>query len=161
MRLCPSLPACWRWVRAWQACLPCADASANIYSHLSSASPHRGGLRVLDAFTPEQKQQILERDGYRCVICGRGVKDGVELHVDHIKPQHLGGKSEIENGQTVCAPCNFKKKVYKQTETGKRMFIRLYEIAKKQGDEKVASFCEDVLRLYEKHNINDHIKWEP
>lgn len=123
--------------------------------------PENAGNIELDDFTPEQKQQILERDGYRCVICGRGVKDGVELHVDHIKPRHLGGKSEIENGQTLCAPCNFKKKVYKQTETGKRMFIRLYEIAKKQGDEKVASFCEDVLRLYEKHNINDHIKWEP
>lgn len=82
--------------------------------------PGNAGNTELNDFTPEQKRQILERDGYRCVVCGRGIQDGVELHVDHIKPRHLGGKSEIENGQTLCAPCNLRKKIYKQTETGKR-----------------------------------------
>lgn len=114
----------------------------------------------LDDFTPEQRQQIFERDGYRCVICGRGQKDGLELHVDHIKPRHLGGKSEIENGQTLCSECNLRKKIYKQTETGKRMFIRLYEVAKKEKDEKIISFCKEILELYKKHGINDHIKWD-
>ena len=32
----------------------------------------------LKDFTQEQKKQILERDGYKCVICGRGEQDGVE-----------------------------------------------------------------------------------
>ncbi len=84
----------------------------------------------LEEFTQEQKEAILKRDGYRCVICGRGIKDGVELHVDHIKPRYLGGTSAIENGQTLCAQHNFIKKTLKQTETGKKMFIRLYELAK-------------------------------
>ena len=118
------------------------------------------GKIALDDFTPEQKQAILERDNYRCVICGKGKADGVELHVDHIKPRHLGGQSVIENGQTLCAQCNFRKKVYKQTETGKRMFIRLLELAEREGDEKTARFCKAVLEVYKEHGINDHIRWE-
>jgi len=116
--------------------------------------------RELDDFTPEQKEQILKRDGYKCVICGRGRKDGVELHVDHIKPKYLGGKSTIENGQTLCAQHNFIKKTLRQTETGKKMFIRLYELAKKEKNEELKKFCAEVLETYEKHNINDHIVWK-
>ena len=70
---------------------------------------------------------------YKYVICGRGKADGVEIQADHIKPKELGGKAEIENGQTLCAQHNFQKKYYKQTETGKKFFIRLYEVAKKEN----------------------------
>lgn len=122
--------------------------------------PDTAGKIALDDFTPEQKQAILKRDNYRCVICGKGKADGVELHVDHIKPRHLGGQSVIENGQTLCAQCNFRKKVYKQTETGKRMFIRLLELAEREGDERTARFCKAVLEVYKEHGINDHIRWE-
>jgi predicted SnoaL-like aldol condensation-catalyzing enzyme len=122
--------------------------------------PEAAGRVALDDFTPEQKQAILERDQYRCVICGKGLADGVELHVDHIRPRYLGGRSEIENGQTLCAQCNFRKKVYKQTETGKRMFIRLLQLAEKEGDQQMVAFCREVLRVYEKHGVNDHIRWE-
>jgi hypothetical protein len=122
--------------------------------------PETAGRIELDDFTEEQKRAILERDEYRCVVCGKGKKDGVELHVDHIKPRHLGGKSEIENGQTLCASCNFRKKIYKQTETGKRMFIRLLQMAQKEGDETMSAFCQEVLQVYEKYKINDHIQWQ-
>ena len=116
--------------------------------------------RVLEDFTPTQKSQILKRDGYKCVICGRGLEDGVELQVDHIKPKDLGGKATIANGQTLCATHNFRKKNYGQTETGKKMFIRLYDEAKSVGDKEVMKFCEDVLKVYEKDNINGHIVWK-
>ncbi len=122
--------------------------------------PQAAEQTELKDFTPEQKRVILERDGYRCVICGKGPNDGVTLHVDHIKPRYLGGKSEISNGQTLCSPCNLRKKRYKQTETGKRMFIRLLEIAEREGDEVMIAFCREVLKVYEKYHINDHIKWE-
>jgi len=122
--------------------------------------PESAGRIELDDFTPEQKQAILERDQYRCVICGKGLADGVELHVDHIRPRYLGGRSEIENGQTLCAQCNFRKKVYKQTETGKRMFIRLLQLAEKEGDQNMVEFCREVLSVYERHGVNDHIRWE-
>ncbi|MFA3783043.1 HNH endonuclease [Melioribacteraceae bacterium 4301-Me] len=53
--------------------------------------PNAVNLKELEDFTTEQKLEILKRDGYKCVICGKGKKDGVELQVDHIKPKYLGG----------------------------------------------------------------------
>lgn len=122
--------------------------------------PEKAYKRELQDFTSAQKQIILERDGYKCVICGRGIKDGVELHVDHIKPKDFGGEATIENGQTLCSQHNFIKKNLKQTETGKKMFIRLYELAKSEKNDSLMKFCSDVLETYEKHNINGHIVWK-
>jgi hypothetical protein len=116
--------------------------------------------RNLRDFTREQKETIFKRDGYKCVVCGRGQKEGVEIHADHIKPRDLGGESTIENGQTLCAQHNFQKKNYKQTETGKKMFIRLYELAKNQKDNPLMKFCAEILSVYEKNNINCHIVWK-
>lgn len=45
-------------------------------------------------------------------------------------------------------------------ESTKKMFIRLYELAKTLGDEETMRFCEDVLETYERHHINDHIEWK-
>src|SRR3989338_5406437 len=122
--------------------------------------PEKAYKRELEDFTAVQKEAILKRDGYKCVICGRGKKDGVDLHVDHIKPKDFGGEATIENGQTLCSQHNFIKKNLKQTETGKKMFIRLYELAKNEGNDELKKFCADILETYEKHNINGHIIWK-
>jgi hypothetical protein len=117
--------------------------------------------RDIEDFTSAQREAIFERDNYRCVICGRGREDGVEIHADHIIPKDLGGAAEISNGQTLCATHNFRKKNYKQTETGKKMFIRLYELAKEVGDRKTQAFCRSILETFEEYRVNDHIDWEP
>lgn len=116
--------------------------------------------KSLEDFSEKQKKEILKRDNYRCVICGKGRKDGIELHVDHIKAKDLGGKATIENGQTLCANHNYLKKNYKQTETGKKMFIRLYELAKTLNDINLQNFCSEILDVFEKNNINGHIEWK-
>lgn len=128
--------------------------SKGIYRYEPKAVRHR----ELKDFTPLQKKQILERDCYKCVICGKGRKDGVELHVDHMKPKDLGGEAIIENGQTLCAQHNFLKKNLKQTETGKKMFIRLYDLAKLKGDKPLLKFCSEILEVFEKNNMNGHIE---
>ena len=122
--------------------------------------PEKAYKRELEDFTAAQKKAILERDGYKCVVCGKGLRDGVELHVDHIKPKDKGGEATIENGQVLCGPHNYQKKMLNQTETGKKMFIRLYDLAKAKKNEELMKFCADVLKTYEKHNINGHIIWE-
>lgn len=122
--------------------------------------PKKVNQRELQDFTAAQKLTILERDGYKCVVCGKGEKEGVELHVDHIKPKDFGGEATIENGQTLCSQHNFIKKNLKQTETGKKMFIRLYELAKSEKNTELMKFCADVLQTYEKHDINGHIVWK-
>jgi hypothetical protein len=116
--------------------------------------------RDLEDFTPAQKEAIMKRDNYRCVVCGNGIVNGVELQVDHIKPKDKGGKATIENGETLCAQHNFIKKNYKQTESGKRFFIRLYEMAKANDDKTLQDFCAQLLEVYEKNGVNGHIVWE-
>lgn len=115
--------------------------------------------RELEDFSPAVKEQIFKRDGYKCVICGRGRKDGVEIHADHIKPKDLGGRATLVNGQTLCSQHNFQKKNLKQTETGKKLFIRLYEMAKNEDAQELVKFCADILEVFERHDINSHIKW--
>ena len=111
-------------------------------------------------FTPAQRKQIFAKDDHKCVICGEGQKEGKELHADHIKPRDKGGKATIENGQTLCSKHNMLKKNFNQTETGKKMFIRLYELADKEDNDDLRSFCEDVLKVYDTHDINGHIDWD-
>jgi len=50
--------------------------------------------------------QILNRDGNRCLWCGRSVVDGVKLEVDHIISEHFGGSSDFDNLGTLSNLCN-------------------------------------------------------
>lgn len=116
--------------------------------------------RKLEEFTPALKKQILKRDNYRCVFDGKGIKEGITLHVDHIKPKELGGKATLDNGQTICGQHNNLKKIFKQTETGKRAFIRLYRLAKAEDDKELIKFCSDILEVFKRNKINSHIEWK-
>lgn len=64
------------------------------------------------------RYSILQRDGFRCQICGRGAEDGVKLHVDHIIPVSKGGKTVENNLRTLCEDCNLGKgaRLEKRTE---------------------------------------------
>ncbi|MDE2759648.1 MAG: HNH endonuclease signature motif containing protein [Paracoccaceae bacterium] len=115
---------------------------------------------ILEDFTEQQKMEILRLGEYKCAICGARRSDGVELHVDHIKPKDLGGRATIENGQVLCSKHNFRKKNLNQTETGKKMFLNLLQLARVSGDNEMVDFCEDVLKVYENHGINGHIVWK-
>jgi 5-methylcytosine-specific restriction endonuclease McrA len=109
-------------------------------------------------FPPEVKQKIFERDNYKCVVCGRGPKDGVEICADHKIPRDRGGDNSLENGQTLCMEHNLIKKNYSQTEAGKRYFIKIYETAVKNNDERMIKFCKEIFDVYDKNNINGHIE---
>lgn len=68
---------------------------------------------------PEERRQpgprlmftVFKRDNFRCVSCGKSpaIQLGVELHADHIKPWSRGGRTVIENLQTLCSACNLGK----------------------------------------------------
>ena len=50
--------------------------------------------------------QVLDRDGWRCVKCGRAGR----LECDHIIPLDKSGpKYALGNLQTLCRPCHFAK----------------------------------------------------
>lgn len=54
---------------------------------------------------------VLSRDNFRCVFCGKSPATdiGTKLHIDHIDPFSKGGKSTLENLQTLCEECNLGK----------------------------------------------------
>lgn len=126
-------------------------------------NPETAGKKDFNEFTQADKNEILKRDGFKCVVCGQGRENGLDLHIDHIKPRSLGGQGTIENGQVLCAPHNFIKKNLSQTESGKKAFIRLLELIESAPDDPSASkyhdFLQDVLKVYEKYGIDDHIPW--
>jgi hypothetical protein len=48
------------------------------------------------------RDQVLARDGYACVVCGRSSP----LELAHVIPRHTGGGETPENLVTLCANCN-------------------------------------------------------
>ena len=55
------------------------------------------------------RYNIMNRDNFTCVLCGRTQKDGVKLQIDHIIPISKGGKSTPNNLRTLCEQCNMGK----------------------------------------------------
>ncbi len=110
-------------------------------------------------FSEADKAAIFHKDGYKCVICGLGQQDGVEIAVDHKIARSKGGGNTLENGQTLCYKHNSMKKNYSQTEAGKRFFIKIYEGAVKVDDREMIAFCHDIFNVYDKHDIDGHIRY--
>ncbi len=115
--------------------------------------------RELEDFAPEIKERIFKEGKFKCAMCGLGKKEGLEIHIDHIKPKDLGGKATFENGQILCGPHNYLKKNFRQTETGKKMFINLYKLSMSLDNKPLSKFCAEILEVFEKNDVNGHIKW--
>ena len=57
---------------------------------------------------PGLRFKVFMRDHFRCVACGRSPAThlNIELHADHILAVANGGKTILENLQTLCQDCN-------------------------------------------------------
>lgn len=57
------------------------------------------------------RYQAFKEYGNNCAVCGRSPKDGLVMHVDHIKPRSLYPHLalEITNLQIMCEECNVSK----------------------------------------------------
>ena len=55
-----------------------------------------------------RREQVFERDEYRCVYCGEQFEPG-ELTVDHVQPRMRGGDRSSGNLVTACCACNARK----------------------------------------------------
>lgn len=65
---------------------------------------------------PVNALTVLERDGWRCCLCGRstpkrlrGTFDPRAPEIDHIVPIAAGGEHSYRNVQCACRECNIKK----------------------------------------------------
>ena len=64
------------------------------------------------------RMEVLKRDGASCLCCGATPKDGVKMHVDHIKPRRKFPELALnkDNLQVLCEVCNHGKGNWDQTD---------------------------------------------
>lgn len=56
------------------------------------------------------RRQVAERADYRCEYChSTELVTGGPFHVDHVRPETLGGATELDNLAYACARCNLHK----------------------------------------------------
>ena len=55
--------------------------------------------------------KVMKRDNFKCCCCGASPANDpmVQLHTDHIVPYSKGGKTTLDNLQTLCNKCNLGK----------------------------------------------------
>lgn len=96
-------------------CSDCARGLGALFSYRCSGSlagfyqpirlPLEQYKRKRVPLAPGKVLAIFERDGYRCLKCGKRS----DLTIDHIIPWVKGGTNDPENLQTLCRSCNAKK----------------------------------------------------
>ena len=91
-----------------------------------------------------KRNQIFERDGYRCVYCGEQF-DGAELTLDHVQPRVRGGDHSEGNLVTACKGCNTLK-------GHRRLSQFLYEstVARRNFLEHATHVWPRLLRIVER-----------
>jgi 5-methylcytosine-specific restriction endonuclease McrA len=82
--------------------------------------------------------EILKRDNYTCQVCGRGRKQGIQLHVHHLNSfaHNEDGRLDVNNGVTLCKDCHRKFHKFYGHKSGN---------TKEQFDEFVKNYSSQVL----------------
>lgn len=80
-------------------------ATKGIYYYVFDNDVSHISVRQFDKTT---KLQILEKQNYKCVKCGKEITMETS-HADHITPFAKGGRTIKENCQVLCEDCNRRK----------------------------------------------------
>jgi hypothetical protein len=114
-----------------------------------------GVINQAERFDDNEKVAILERDGFRCVVCKKGVDDGVKVSVGYAKSLQRGGTLNIENGRTLCEIHLWIIQTAQESEEGKKNWRRLAIQLPKIGDSKRAiKFWEEFMALLIRYEID-------
>lgn len=98
-------------------CKPCADEVQRLKSNSKVGDNLARARKFGVARRYFNELHILERDGWRCQLCGvstpkrlRGTRDDRAPELDHIVPLSVGGAHLPENVQCACRRCNQQKR---------------------------------------------------
>jgi len=84
--------------------------------------------------SPQIRNQILERNGYTCQLCGAGPCDRdpfnpnrkVRLNIDHITPKSQGGTDDPDNLRVLCSACNLgRSNIQTPSEAARNILARI------------------------------------
>ena len=84
--------------------------------------------------SPQLRNDILERNGFTCQVCGAGPGDPdpfnpirkLRLHIDHIVPISQGGNNDKDNLRVLCSACNQgRSNIQVASETAKNLLARI------------------------------------
>ncbi|MCJ7646362.1 HNH endonuclease, partial [bacterium] len=77
--------------------------------------------------------------------------NGYGIHADHIQPRSKGGKSTLENGQTLCSEHNMLKKNYGTTDFLKKYCEKMLLRARELKDRKIEAMFEELLKVIKRY----------
>lgn len=90
----------------------CNDAMAEYRSYLIDLASRRNPHNAL-------RRKIIVRDKSTCQYCGIDATN--RIHIDHVFPYHLGGKTEPKNLVVSCSACNLRKSGKTLHEVGMKL----------------------------------------
>ena len=94
--------------------------------------------------SPQLRNEILERNGFTCQLCGAGPGDAdpfnpdrkVRLHIDHITPISQHGTDDRDNLRVLCSACNQgRSNVQLPSETALNILAKIRKLPKKEQKE--------------------------
>lgn len=103
-----SLKDMYRYIRAHYGCLEALEALVDAFREWQGlGNTYRvrcpaGGLKL--------RFVIMQRDGFRCCLCGRSAQNGAILEIDHKIARARGGTDDEANLWTLCFECNRGKR---------------------------------------------------
>jgi len=96
------------------------------------------------SISPQLRNEILERNGFTCQLCGAGPGDQdpfnpnrkVRLHVDHVKPISQGGTDDKGNLRVLCSACNQgRANIQPPSDTALNILARIRKLPRSEQQE--------------------------
>lgn len=107
-RLCNTLT----WVRRLSKLLPINELHVEtaVFDPQALRNPDIQGVQYQQGplYQTNLRAAVFQRDGGRCVYCGKGGKR-VKLELDHVVPKASGGSDRYDNLAVSCQACNQRK----------------------------------------------------
>jgi len=97
---------------------------SNYWRHVRGKTPHKNYnyMSSKDFYSSKKWREVryivLQQSNGTCELCGARASDGVQLHVDHIKPRSKFPELQfnLDNLQVLCDDCNLGKSNYDDTD---------------------------------------------
>lgn len=105
--------------------------------------------------SPQLRNEILERNGFTCQLCGTGPGDPdpfnptrkIRLHIDHVVPLSQGGSNDKENLRVLCSACNQgRANIEPLSESARNVIARIRRLSRSAQKE----IYESLKRTFER-----------